>query len=93
MKKLAIISLSVALTACVSSDYVTDVSSESYREDYKTQPMLSQSDMTNDISEDNVANVVPMSQANRVTPTHTTKPLLRQNLQLQLRPRQQSKSQ
>ena len=77
MKKLAIISLSVALTACVSSDYVTDVSSESYREDYKTQPMLSQSDMTNDISEDNVANVVPMSQANRVTPTHTTKPVVK----------------
>jgi septal ring-binding cell division protein DamX len=77
MKKLAIISLSVALTACVSSDYVTDVSSESYREDYKTQPMLSQSDMTTDISEDNVANVVPMSQANRVTPTHTTKPVVK----------------
>ncbi|TFH92489.1 SPOR domain-containing protein [Vibrio ouci] len=64
MKKIAIVGLSVVLSACVSSDYVTDVSSESYREDYKTakveQPVVSQQGMTNGISEDNVA-VVNMS--------------------------------
>lgn len=35
MKKIAIVGLSVLLSACVSSQYTTDVSSESYREDYK----------------------------------------------------------
>lgn len=58
MKKIAIVGLSVVLSACVSSDYVTDVSSESYREDYKTakveQPVVSQQGVTNGISESNV---------------------------------------
>ncbi|MEZ8100824.1 SPOR domain-containing protein [Vibrio bivalvicida] len=62
MKKIAIVGLSVVLSACVSSDYVTDVSSESYREDYKTakveQPVVTQQGMTEGISEDNVAKVV-----------------------------------
>ncbi|OAJ95762.1 SPOR domain-containing protein [Vibrio bivalvicida] len=62
MKKIAIVGLSVVLSACVSSDYVTDVSSESYREDYKTakveQPVVAQQGMTEGISEDNVAKVV-----------------------------------
>ncbi|MDC5819467.1 SPOR domain-containing protein [Vibrio europaeus] len=62
MKKIAIVGLSVVLSACVSSDYVTDVSSESYREDYKTakveQPVVTQQGMTSGISEDNVAKVV-----------------------------------
>lgn len=35
MKKIAIVGLSVLLSACVSGQYTTDVSSESYREDYK----------------------------------------------------------
>ncbi|NOH81125.1 SPOR domain-containing protein [Vibrio sp. RE86] len=66
MKKIAIVGLSVVLSACVSSDYVTDVSSESYREDYKApqveQPVVSQQGMTNGIAEENVqSNVVKMS--------------------------------
>ena len=36
MKKIAIIGLSVLLSACVSETYITDVTSESYREDYKS---------------------------------------------------------
>lgn len=59
MKKIAIIGLSVLLSACVSSDYVTDVKSESYREDYNTvkvqQPLVSQQGMTDGVSETNVA--------------------------------------
>ncbi|ASI95019.1 SPOR domain-containing protein [Vibrio rotiferianus] len=39
MKKIAIISLSVLLSACASETYLTDVTSESYREDYQTQPV------------------------------------------------------
>ncbi|EJU9970642.1 SPOR domain-containing protein [Vibrio alginolyticus] len=36
MKKIAIIGLSVLLSACASETYITDVTSESYREDYKS---------------------------------------------------------
>ncbi|RTZ17337.1 SPOR domain-containing protein [Vibrio aquaticus] len=66
MKKIAIVGLSVLLSACVSSDYVTDVSSESYREEYQTakveQPVVSQQGVTNGISENNVqSDVVKMS--------------------------------
>ena len=66
MKKIAIVGLSVVLSACVSSDYVTDVSSESYREEYKIakveQPVVSQQGVTNGISETNVkSEVVKMS--------------------------------
>ena len=39
MKKIAIVSLPLVLSACVSSDYVTDVSSESYQEEFKTAAM------------------------------------------------------
>ncbi len=37
MKKIAIIGLSVLLSACASESYITDVTSESYREDYQSQ--------------------------------------------------------
>ncbi|PFG58220.1 sporulation related protein [Vibrio sp. ES.051] len=36
MKKIAIIGLSVLLSACASETYITDVTSESHREDYKS---------------------------------------------------------
>ncbi|WP_070966382.1 SPOR domain-containing protein [Vibrio sonorensis] len=49
MKKIAIVGLSVALTACVSGDYVTDVTSESYREDYKVAKV--EPTMIHDMSE------------------------------------------
>lgn len=66
MKKIAIVGLSVVLSACVSSDYVTDVSSESYREDYQTasvaKPIVSEQGMAKDVTESNVKpNVVKMS--------------------------------
>ncbi len=35
-EKIAIIGLSVLLSACASETYITDVTSESYREDYQT---------------------------------------------------------
>lgn len=60
MKKIAIVGLSVVLSACVSSDYVTDVKSESYREDYKTamveKPVVSQQGVTSGVTESNVDN-------------------------------------
>ncbi|MFB9218081.1 SPOR domain-containing protein [Vibrio sinaloensis] len=70
MKKIAIVGLSALLSACVSSDYVTDVSSESYREDYKMakveQPVVSQQKVSEMITEDNVeANVVKMTPATK----------------------------
>ncbi len=37
MKKIAIIGLSVLLSACASETYITDVTSESYQEDYQSQ--------------------------------------------------------
>ncbi|MDN3611621.1 SPOR domain-containing protein [Vibrio ostreicida] len=65
MKKIAIVGLSVVLSACVSSDYVTDVSSESYRENYKTaaieQPIVSEQGMTNSVMEEAVKTVRPMT--------------------------------
>ncbi|EDP60906.1 SPOR domain-containing protein [Vibrio sp. AND4] len=36
MKKIAIIGLSVLLSACASQTYITDVTSESYQEDYQS---------------------------------------------------------
>ena len=46
MKKIVIVGLSVLLSACVSGQYETDVSSESYREDYQVaqleQPVTEQ---------------------------------------------------
>ncbi|WP_047044694.1 SPOR domain-containing protein [Vibrio mexicanus] len=59
MKKITIISFSVLLGACASGEYVTDVSSESYREDYKTeqveQPVMTEQGVAEGISEENVA--------------------------------------
>lgn len=58
MKKLAIISLSMIMTACASETYTTDVTSESYREDYTTtnvaQSMTVQEEASNGITESNV---------------------------------------
>ncbi|MEF1254359.1 MULTISPECIES: SPOR domain-containing protein [unclassified Vibrio] len=58
MKKIAIVGLSMVLSACVSNKYVTDVSSESYREEYKAakveQPVVTQQGATADITESNV---------------------------------------
>ncbi|KJY87346.1 MULTISPECIES: SPOR domain-containing protein [Vibrio] len=66
MKKIAIVGLSVVLSACVSSDYVTDVSSESYREDYKTaaieKPIVSEQGVTNGVTEEAVKTVRPMAE-------------------------------
>lgn len=69
MKKIAIVGLSVLLSACVSDEYITDVTTESYKEEYTVatvqEPVVSQDGMTNGITEDNVdINVVKLS------PTH-----------------------
>ncbi|RJX75491.1 SPOR domain-containing protein [Vibrio sinensis] len=62
MKKIAIVSLSVLLSACVSSDYVTEVTSETYREDYKVanveQPIMTETVVT-EVVESNVEPVTP----------------------------------
>ncbi|MFA0677309.1 SPOR domain-containing protein, partial [Vibrio sp. 10N.222.51.A6] len=75
MKKLAIVTLPLLLAACVSDNYVTNVTSDSYQEEFKTAkveaPVVSQSEQTA-VVEENVVNVV------RTTPveqkiTHTTR--------------------
>lgn len=65
MKKIAIVGLSLLLAACASDTYITDVTSESHREEYKVasvqQPVMTQDGMANGISESNVEpNVVKM---------------------------------
>ncbi|NAW98267.1 MULTISPECIES: SPOR domain-containing protein [unclassified Vibrio] len=66
MKKITIVGLSVLLAACASDTYITDVTSESHREEYKVapvqQPVVAQEGMATGISESNVeTNVVKMS--------------------------------
>ncbi|EGU47035.1 hypothetical protein VII00023_02129 [Vibrio ichthyoenteri ATCC 700023] len=56
MKKIAIVGLSVLLSACVSGQYTTDVSSESYREDYKVAEV--QQPITEEVTETVVDTVV-----------------------------------
>lgn len=82
MKKIAIATLPLLLAACVSENYITDVTSESYQEEYKTAqveaPVVSKSDqMGSGVSEENVTvNVVktePVKQ--KVTQTTTVKPV------------------
>ncbi|MEF1226934.1 SPOR domain-containing protein, partial [Vibrio fortis] len=82
MKKIAIATLPLLLAACVSENYITDVTSESYQEEYKTAqveaPVVSKSDqMGSGVSEENVTvNVVktePVKQ--EVTQTATVKPV------------------
>ncbi|MBE4586171.1 cytochrome C biogenesis protein CcdA [Vibrio navarrensis] len=49
MKKVAIVTLSVLLSACSSGDYVTNVTSESHREEFKMdtipEPLMAQQDV------------------------------------------------
>ncbi|EGR2795883.1 SPOR domain-containing protein [Vibrio navarrensis] len=49
MKKVAIVTLSVLLSACSSGDYVTNVTSESHREEFKMdtipEPLMAQRDV------------------------------------------------
>ncbi|MGF1754491.1 SPOR domain-containing protein [Vibrio makurazakiensis] len=64
MKKLAIATLPLLLAACVSETYITDVTSESYQEEYKTAaieaPVMSQTESM--VTEETVAtNVVKLS--------------------------------
>ncbi|MEZ9707022.1 SPOR domain-containing protein, partial [Vibrio breoganii] len=79
MKKFAIVTLPLLLAACVSDDYVTNVTSDSYQEEYKTAkveaPVVSQSEQTG-VVEENVVNVIrtePVEQ--KVTQTTKAKPV------------------
>ncbi|MCX2757255.1 SPOR domain-containing protein [Vibrio sp. Sgm 22] len=79
MKKFAIVTLPLLLAACVSDDYVTNVTSDSYQEEYKTAkveaPVVSQSQQTS-VVEENVVNVVKTeSVEQKVTQTTRTKPV------------------
>lgn len=67
------------LAACVSENYITDVTSDSYQEEYKTAkveaPVVSQSEQTG-VVEENVVNVIktePVEQ--KVTQTTRAKPV------------------
>lgn len=79
MKKIAIATLPLLLAACVSENYITDVTSDSYQEEYKTAkveaPVVSQSEQTG-VVEENVVNVIktePVEQ--KVTQTTRAKPV------------------
>ncbi|WP_373953466.1 SPOR domain-containing protein [Vibrio pomeroyi] len=79
MKKIAIATLPLLLAACVSDNYITDVTSDSYQEEYKTAkveaPVVSQSEQTG-VVEENVVNVIktePVQQ--KVTQTTRAKPV------------------
>ncbi len=79
MKKIAIATLPLLLAACVSENYITDVTSDSYQEEYKTAkveaPVVSQSEQTG-VVEENVVNVIktePVEQ--KVSQTTRAKPV------------------
>lgn len=59
MKKIIIIGLSALLSACATEHYVTDVTSQSHREDFKladvTQPLSSNQDEMQGVSEQDAA--------------------------------------
>ncbi|MCK6263586.1 SPOR domain-containing protein [Vibrio sp. ZSDE26] len=73
MKKISIVALSVLLSACASDTYITDVTSDSYKEDYKVaeveKPVVSNEGTADGITETNVTqsneeqNVVKVSPA------------------------------
>ncbi len=63
MKKIAIVGLTAVLSGCISSEYITDVKSESHREDYRTakveKPLLSQPKVAEQNVQPNVVNATP----------------------------------
>ncbi|MFA0194593.1 SPOR domain-containing protein [Vibrio artabrorum] len=80
MKKFAIVTLPLFLAACVSGDYVTNVTSDSYQEEYKTAkveaPVVSQSEQTSVVEENveqPVVKTAPVEQ--KVTQTTAIKPV------------------
>ncbi|ELE7134211.1 SPOR domain-containing protein [Vibrio harveyi] len=83
MKKIAIIGLSVLLSACASETYITDVTSESYREDYQT-PSVSKPIMSSEsavVEKDVEPTVVKMTakpeekKVVKLTPKEQVKPV------------------
>ncbi|WP_295890893.1 SPOR domain-containing protein [uncultured Vibrio sp.] len=79
MKKISIVGLSVLLSACASDTYITDVTSESYKEDYKVaeveQPVVSEQGAAEGITETNVeqnaVTVTPAKETQMVTTTNS----------------------
>ncbi|MEZ8824340.1 SPOR domain-containing protein [Vibrio amylolyticus] len=79
MKKISIVGLSVLLSACASDTYITDVTSESYKEDYKVaeveQPVVSEQGAAEGITEANVdtktVNVAPTKETQMVVKTNS----------------------
>ncbi|MCE0495796.1 SPOR domain-containing protein [Vibrio salinus] len=76
MKNKIIIGLSTILAACSSGTYVSDVTTESYKEDYQAdkieQPIVTQTGMTNGISESHVS-TEPTRVRTQVQPKPTVK--------------------
>ncbi len=82
-EKIAIIGLSVLLSACASETYITDVTSESYREDYQT-PSVSKPIMSSEsavVEKDVEPTVVKMTakpeekKVVKLTPKEQVKPV------------------
>ncbi|WP_375749870.1 SPOR domain-containing protein [Vibrio sp. HN007] len=61
MKKISIIALSVLLAACSSGTYTTDVTSESYKEEYKPQVVAAAMPATETMTETSVSQSKPKS--------------------------------
>lgn len=74
MKKITIIGLSLLLAACSSGNYVTEVTSDSYKEDYKPKAVtetMTASKMTEEVVEQKVVQQAPTQQTNMVRVTHS----------------------
>ncbi|PMH41429.1 cytochrome C biogenesis protein CcdA [Vibrio sp. 10N.286.49.B3] len=72
MKKIAIVSLSMLLSACVSKTYTTDITSESHREEYQSTPSVVSAPVNNKVQEDTntkVAQLEPVAQSSSVKET------------------------
>lgn len=62
MKKISIISLSMLLAACASDTYEKEVTSESYKEDYKVDSIQAPITQQAQIKEETVKEIMPMAE-------------------------------
>ncbi|GEM76413.1 SPOR domain-containing protein [Vibrio sagamiensis] len=81
MKKISILALSVLLSACASETYISDVTTESYREDYRTSSQSITTSETTEVvqesSQDFARKPVSTPEKNyaRLTPKNQVKPI------------------
>lgn len=102
MKKMALISLSVLLTACASGTYTSNVNTESQREEYKTEPVSQPIIFEDSFTEQALADTfsqkseetltieeqlaVEAKPVVNVTPQENTKPVIKMNPKTEPKP-------